>query len=164
MPAASARRIASAVGADIAASRPIRSSTNAGFLPSYQWPTNWITQPTAKKPTPQASQLATLPPETSWPSLIRMPTPTLTAMPRTTLPRVRYHAAARAKATQARVSETPKAGKVARARSTPTAKTIIGTPMKWLTMLRRSRWYSAYWARRSVALRRGGLEAATGTC
>ena len=142
----------------------MRSSTKAGFLPSYQWPMNWITQPTKKKPTPQASQWAMLPPETSWPSSISTPTATLTAMPRTTLPRVMYQAAARAKTIQASVRETPKAGKVARARSTPTPKTIIGTPTKWLTMLRRSRWYSAYWARRSVALRMAGLEAATASC
>ena len=42
-----------------------------------------------------------------------------------------------------------------------TPKTIIGTPMKWLMMLRSSRWYSAYRARSSVALRMAGLSGAT---
>jgi len=39
--------------------------------------------------------------------------------------------------------------------------TIIGTPTKWLMMLRRSRWYSAYWLSRSTAWRIGLLRKMT---
>ena len=56
------------------------------------------------------------------------------------LPRVRYQAAASANTTQAGLSATGASSNAGRASSTPTANTIIGTPMKWLTMLRRSRW------------------------
>ena len=87
------RNIASAMTNIGATTRPMTSSTKAGFLPSYQWPMNWISQPTAKKPAPQASQTATLPPETCWPSQSSSATAALTATPRTALPRVRYHAA-----------------------------------------------------------------------
>ena len=55
-------------------------------------------------------------------------------------PRVRYQAATSANTTQAGVSASPATAKAGRASSTPTAKTIIGTPTKWLAMLRRSRW------------------------
>ena len=58
----------------------------------------------------------------------------------TRLPRVRYQAAARPKAIQAGVSASAPRPNTGRASSTPTAKTIIGTPTKWLAMLRRSRW------------------------
>ena len=56
------------------------------------------------------------------------------------LPRVSHHAAASAKAIQAGVSVQPASGNGVRASSTPTANTIIGMPMKWVAMLRRSRW------------------------
>ena len=56
-------------------SRPTRSSTNAGFLPSYQCPTNWMIQPTTKKPTPQAIHEVSILCANS----IRRPTTTVTA-------------------------------------------------------------------------------------
>ena len=123
-----------------ATTRPMTSSTNAGFLPSYQWPMNWISQPTAKKPRPQPSQTGTLPPAACWPSQSSAATATLATTPRTALPRVTYQAAARAKRIHAGVTRAPPAASAGRASRTPIAKTIIGTPTKWLTMLRRSRW------------------------
>ena len=125
-------------------SRPARSSTNAGFLPSYQWPMNWITQPTheeARRPRPATRPRCRPPPAVREPAAAP-PLPALTAMPSTRSPRPQvpgrddreHHPGRR----QRHATRSTKAG---RASSTPTAKTIIGTPMKWLTMLRRSRWY-----------------------
>ena len=102
--------IASAVTNIGATTRPTTSSTNAGFLPSYQWPTNWISQPTTKKPAPQPSQTDTLPPETCWASQSSAATTALTATPRTALPRVRYQAATTAKKSQAGVRATAAGG------------------------------------------------------
>jgi hypothetical protein len=45
-----------------------------------------------------------------------------------------------AKRIHAGVRTMPPAASDGRASRTPIEKTIIGTPMKWLTMLRRSRW------------------------
>ena len=80
------------------------------------------------------------PPATACPIHSSAATAALVATPSSTSPRVRYHAAARANNTQAGESNTSLTLKLGWASSTPTANTIIGTPMKWLAILRRSRW------------------------
>ena len=67
--------------------RPTRSSTKAGFLPSYQWPTNWIDPADDEEADSPCDPEA---PSTCGPAASAHRPPHVTARPRTTLPRVRY--------------------------------------------------------------------------
>ena len=42
--------------------RPMMSSVNAGLMPSYLWPMNWITQPTMNNSAADASTMPVCPP------------------------------------------------------------------------------------------------------
>src|SRR5215510_12858144 len=110
-----------------------------------------MTQPSAKAPMPHDSHDTNSGPANGCASHTRMPLTTLVATPSTRLPRVRYHAVDSAQTIHASV-EPPM---LTRASRMPIANTINGMPTKWVTMLRLSRWYSAYCDIRSSAGRNG---------
>ena len=103
---------------------------------------------------PQPSQAAVLPSARLWASRMSTPLVTLTPTPSARLPRVRYQAVEASHSSQAGViGKPPRLNSSGRESSTPIENTISGMPTKWVAMLRRSRWYAAYWTISSVALR-----------